>query len=407
VTGRFYDESVRSGSHRTVKEASEELRGLVVCSLKAWDNVWNRNNFLADALLRRNPDLRVLFVEPPVDPIYDVARGRPPGLPRFVSVIPGRLRALRPLKALPRKFGGLSDQLLRRQVQLATRAWGLERPVLWINDVTYAPLAASTGWPSLYDVSDDWLLAPFGAREIARLRRLDELALQIADEVVVCSEALEQSRGRHRHVHLIPNAVDVEHFRRPQARPADLPEAPVALYAGTAHDARIDVSLLTRTGAALPFVQFVLVGPNALSRESRRALGAVPNVRLLGPRAYSDLPGYLQHADVLIVPHLLSPFTESLDPIKAYEFLAVGTPTVATPVPGFRDHPDAFELAVGDGFGACIRALLERGSRPTHGLEPPTWDARAAAFEVVLMQAAGQTGKPRSPLAGDRGPRGQ
>ena len=39
----------------------------------------------------------------------------------------------------------------------------------------------------------------------------------------------------------------------------------------------------------------------------------------------------------MIVPHLVNPFTESLDPIKAYECLAAGRPTVATPVAGFRD----------------------------------------------------------------------
>lgn len=375
----------------SVSEATEtqrDLRALIVCSLTAWDDVWNRNNFLTDALLRRNPNLRVLFVEPPVDPLYDLTTKRLPRLPRFVSIEARRnLRVLRPVKPLPRRFGSSSDRLLRRQVLLAAHACGLGRSaILWINDVTYAPLAETTGWPSVYDVSDDWLLAPFGDREIDRLRRLDELALQLADEVVVCSEALEQSRGRHRRVHLIPNAADVEHFRRPQKRPADLPQAPVALYAGTMHDARIDVSLVTGTAAALPDVQFVLVGPDALGRESRRALEAAPNVQLLGPRPYADLPGYLRHADVLIVPHRLSPFTESLDPIKAYEFLAVGTPTVATPVPGFREYPDAFEIATGEVFGTRVRALLDH-PRTESDIEPPTWDARAAAFEEVLLQA--------------------
>ena len=38
------------------------------------------------------------------------------------------------------------------------RELGFERPVLWINDSTYAPLAGATGWPTVYDVTDDWLL---------------------------------------------------------------------------------------------------------------------------------------------------------------------------------------------------------------------------------------------------------
>ena len=58
------------------------------------------------------------------------------------------------------------------------------------------------------------------------------------------------------------------------------------------------------------------------------------SVRLLGPRPYADVPGYLQHADVIVVPHRVDAFTESLDPIKAYECLAVARPVVATPVAG-------------------------------------------------------------------------
>ncbi len=99
-------------------------------------------------------------------------------------------------------------------------------PTLWLNDVTYAALIHRTGWPTVYDVTDDWLLAPFPAREIDRLRHLDALALADAGEVVVCSAALAASRGRTRAVTLIPNGVDTDHFRLPRPRPLDLPPAP-------------------------------------------------------------------------------------------------------------------------------------------------------------------------------------
>ena len=52
------------------------LKELVVCSLEAWDDVWRRNQFFVDGLLRRNPGLRVLFVEPPADPLFDLASRR-------------------------------------------------------------------------------------------------------------------------------------------------------------------------------------------------------------------------------------------------------------------------------------------------------------------------------------------
>ena len=174
----------------------QELGELVVCSLEPWDEIWRRNQFFVDALLRRNPALRVLFVEPPADVLFDITQRRRPELPRFRRLAAdGRLIAFRPLKALPRRLGPPADALLLWQLRLAVRRIGFERPVLWINDVTYAPLIEQTGWPSLYDVTDDWLLAPSPPRELERLRRLDALALAHADEVVVCSPALAKSRG--------------------------------------------------------------------------------------------------------------------------------------------------------------------------------------------------------------------
>jgi teichuronic acid biosynthesis glycosyltransferase TuaH len=367
---------------------THQLRELVVCSLKAWDQVWNRNNFLTDALLRRNPDLRVLFVEPPVDPLFDLSKRRRPALPRLRTITSdGRLRVLRPIKSLPRRVGPLSDALLRIQVRAAARQFRLSKPVLWINDVTYAPLVRQTGWRSVYDVSDDWLLAPFAKREIGRLRELDELALEAADQVIVCSKALADTRGATRSVWLVPNAVDVAHFRKPRPHPGDLPSKPVALYAGTAHDARIDVALVAELAEALPDVSIVFVGPNALSRSSQQLLDRIPNVVFLGPRPYLELPAYLHHADVLIVPHLVTPFMESLDPIKAYECMAIPTPTVATPLPGFREHPGAFHVVPREKFPARVAQVLSGRSRPTAEVEPPSWEERAEVFEAALRAA--------------------
>jgi teichuronic acid biosynthesis glycosyltransferase TuaH len=369
---------------------SDSLRQLIVLSLKAWDDVWNRNNFLTDGLLRRNADLRVLFVEPPTDPLYDLVRRRRPTPPRFRRLgYGGRLHALRPVKLLPRRVGPLADVSLLLQVRVAARRLGLDAPVLWINDVTYAPLITSWRRPSLYDVSDDWLLAPFATREIGRLRELDALALKEAEEVVVCSGALAETRGAQREVTLIPNAVDVEHFRRPRDRPMDLPDAPVAVYAGTLHDARVDVPLVVRLASALPDVRFAFVGPDALTVESRRAMTAEGNVAILGARSYGAVPAYLQHADVIVVPHRVSPFMESLDPIKAYECLAVDTPTVATAVPGFREYPETFDVATSEAFAARVQAVLENRVAERRRIDPPTWAERAAAFEAVLERAAG------------------
>ena len=241
---------------------SATLREVIVCSPEGWDDVWRRKKLLTDALLHRNPGLRVLFVEPPTDWLFDVSRLRAPKRPRSLDVRrDGRLHAFRPLKPLPRRLGPFSDRWLCYRLVRESRRIGFTHPILWLNDVTYAPLIKATDWPTVYDVTDDWLLAPNSSREAARLRDLDRLALCDANEVVVVSPALAASRGKSREVTVIPNGVDVAHFQRPRPRPADLPSSATAVYVGTLHDSRLDVDLLTKLAQAQRSVSVVLRRP--------------------------------------------------------------------------------------------------------------------------------------------------
>lgn len=370
-------------------EASS-LRELVVCSLEPWDDVWRRNQFLAEELLRRLPALRILFVEPPADVLFELSRQRRPTGSRMSVLRGGRLYAFRPLKPLPRRCGSFSDRWLHRCVVAATQRLGFTQPTLWLNDVNYAPLIRRTRWPSVYDVTDDWLLAPFAPREIARLRALDAVALADADEVVVCSPALAASRGRDRAVTLIPNGVDTEHFRRARPRPADLAPAPTAVYVGTLHESRLDIELVIELARSVSTLSVVLVGPDALSVAASNRLEAEAGITVLGPRAYADVPAYLQHADIVIVPHLVTPFTESLDPIKAYECLAVEPPTVATPVAGFRELAGSIRVASREAFVAAVEETLAAPPRRRPAAAAASWVDRARAFERVLMRAGGR-----------------
>lgn len=365
-------------------------RDVVLCSLEAWDEVWRRNQFLVRELLARDRNLRILFVEPAVDVLHAPSRrghlsGR--GLHRVAGH--ERLWRLRPVKLLPRVAGPLADRLLVRTVRRAAARLGFAHPVAWINDATYAALLDSVPWPAVYDITDDWLLASLTPRQRARLRVCDQRLLDDAAAVVVCSPALAASRQATADVVEIANAVDVENFREPRPRPADLPAEPTAIYVGTLHEDRLDVDLCLEVAAELPWLQLCLVGPSALTASSVAMLSARPNVHLLGSRPYGDVPAYLQHAGVIVVPHVVSPFTDTLDPIKAYECLAVDRPTVATPVAGFRELAGDVAVAERSVFTAAVRTTLERGVQGQARRSPPTWSQRAEQFDAVLKGAAG------------------
>jgi teichuronic acid biosynthesis glycosyltransferase TuaH len=380
---------VRRDSPATTPE-----RDLVVCSLEAWDDVWRRNQFLVRELQARDPSARILFVEPPFDWVLWLRhrqghrrRGlRPVGDTQLVRFQPG--------KVWPRLAGPWADRSLRRQVQRAARARGLQHPTLWVNDPSYAGLLSQTGWPALYDMTDDWLHAAATPRALRRLQADEAVLFAEAGAVTVCSPELADSRRSVRpDLELIPNAVDQGHFGRARPRPIDLPAGPVAVYVGTLHEDRLDVDLVVALAAALApsstaeagRAVVVLVGPDALTPASRARLHDA-GVVLLGPRPYADVPAYLQHATVVVVPHVVTPFTESLDPIKAYECLAVGRPTVATPIAGFRDLGPPVVTVEADGFVDEVRRLLTT-PEPDTPRAVPSWTERAAAFAEAARRA--------------------
>ena len=390
------DTTVEDRGATPMSSPPSSATSLVVCSLEDWGAVRRRIRILVDELVAMDPALEVLFVAPAVDVPFELRKGSLTRIsqPRMEQVHP-RVHVLRPRKWLPRVLGSSADRSLGRQVARAADRLALTDPLVWINDAYYARFALATGWPTIYDVTDDWLLADFPARQEARLRANDELLLERSGAVVVCSPDLARTRGDRRSVDLIPNGVDVELFRTPQDRPDVLPAGPVAVYVGTLHEWRFDVPLLEELAAALPDVQIALVGPNSLGTTDAARLASFPNVHLVGPQPYDLVPGFLQHADVVVIPHLVNPFTESLDPIKAYECVAAGRPTVATPVAGFRDLGDAVVVADRTEFVRVVSRVLD--SADSADTEAPatavaSWRERAQAMAAVMRRVRDEAG---------------
>ncbi|GAA3621099.1 hypothetical protein GCM10022199_26950 [Marihabitans asiaticum] len=370
---------------------------LVIVSLEPWDRIWRRNQHLISGLLRRDPSLTVLFVEPAVDLLHALRSGNAPrrgaGLrrgPRVEGVDPGALWLYQPTKSLPRLLDPQQDQRWARSVVRAASRIGITEPTLWVNDPQGAELLDLSEWPALYDITDDWLEADRDAATHARLVRQERTLMDRARQVVVCSKGLQQSKGTTRPVVLVRNAVDVPAYRAPAPRPQDLPSRPVALYLGTLHSDRLDISLCVDTARRLPPGRLVLVGPDALTSAQRRRLDDA-GVALLGPKDHREVPGYLQHADVLVVPHVVDAFTDSLDPIKLYEYRAVGRPIVTTPVAGFREvRGTAITVVNRSDFANMVAAVL---ASATHDLpsgqddiqdDIPSWAERVDEMATVI-----------------------
>jgi glycosyltransferase involved in cell wall biosynthesis len=162
---------------------------------------------------------------------------------------------------------------------------------------------------------------------------------------------------------LIENGVQVEHFAAPQAVPSDLQSIPrpILVFAG-AIDERFDMDAVFGLARKCPEFSLVIIGPKPA------AIGSRPfeNVRFLGAKPYGVLPGYLQHADLGLLPFNDHPSNAARSPMKLYEYAAAGLQVVArrTPELARRNEPfvhfydDASELAA-----VCDKALASPPAR--------------------------------------------
>jgi hypothetical protein len=136
----------------------------------------------------------------------------------------------------------------------------------------------------------------------------------------------------------------------------------------------VDRELVATVARAHPAWTFVLVGPVSAPVEALRAL---PNVRLVPPVPYAQLPAWLAHVPVWLVPFVQAPMTMAVDPLKAYEYLAAGRQVVASPLPALAPMDGLLATARGaEAWGTAIGRALAAGPRDAAQMEP-VWERLA------------------------------
>lgn len=372
--------------------------------MENWDEVWRRNQFVVAELARRHPETKILFVGLSRDFSHGLRTGNfgalAEGAPEAVPGLPN-IQFTRPPKLFPNTLAAgrrMNDALARRHIRRTAAAMGMTNPILWLNPHSAVHMAGRMGERCvIYDITDDWISStqqPW-LRELTRSQ--DEALCRKADAVIVCSEHLYKiKRNLTTNLHLIPNGVDAAHYASvledgPLPATAQTWRKPVLGYTGTIHPERVDVDLIEALARSFPGGTVALVGPNMLPEAAAERLNACGNIVFTGPVAYAEIPDYMRAFDVCITPHQMTPFTESLNPIKLWEYLAAGKPIVATDVAGFRDYPDLVKIARdAESFMQAVRAALaEDGALAPARRAIATehsWESRVDNIEEVIAR---------------------
>jgi glycosyltransferase involved in cell wall biosynthesis len=168
---------------------------------------------------------------------------------------------------------------------------------------------------------------------------------------------------------VLPDAADTELFRRPEQLPASPynGKKSIVAYAGHLYDYK-GIPAVLEAAALLPQAQFHFVGgfPEDIARQTERAKSlGLSNVFFHGMRPHHEVPRYLWHADALLLPPSANhPSAQWTSPVKLGEYLASGTPVVATSIPALKDllSDEEVKFVPPDDAGALadgIRTVLD------------------------------------------------
>ncbi|XEC96236.1 glycosyltransferase [Paenibacillus tarimensis] len=162
------------------------------------------------------------------------------------------------------------------------------------------------------------------------LNQIERQIAQRADGIVGTSlpvvEHLRKYAPSKPHL-LLENGVDYNHFSQIAQIPAEL--EPIrgikAIYVG-AIDERIDLNAFKLLAEANPKWKVIIIGP--CSKEHAERLKA-DNIMLLGSKRYEEIPFYLNHCDIALLPLSDHPANDGRSPMKLYEYAASGLPVVS------------------------------------------------------------------------------
>jgi glycosyltransferase involved in cell wall biosynthesis len=281
----------------------------------------------------------------------------------------------------------LNRVLLQTQLRVAMLLLGISRPILWIAIPTAAEMVGRLGEKLLlYQVSDKYDANEDSALSVQVIRHYDRLLKDSADVVLYSGRKLFREATENNRFFL-EQAVDYEHFSELHAAPAkELAgiQHPVLGYFGTM-DYVMDTELMAEVARLRPNWHWVLLG-----LRSNLVKVAAPNLHFLGSKPYQDLPQYIRHFDICVLPwRETNAFTSYGSAIKVREYLATGKPVVMAPLYEYLQNPGLRFYRGTQEFIAQVEAALatdtpalaaQRQATVKHG----TWDARAAELATLI-----------------------
>ena len=254
--------------------------------------------------------------------------------------------------------------------------------------VNLIPSLRQRGFNIVYDVMDEWeAFSHVGQAPWFKKAVEQSLVLQ-SDFVCTVAPALRDKFSNLRNdIQVIGNGYspDVIGTSNKNMSRSHQQEEIIIGYFGHLTDAWFDWRLLFYLAKKRKDVTFELIGygePDWVRTEAVK----YSNMRLIGKVLPKDLHIYASRWSAGIIPFVTGTLAESVDPIKIYEYLYFGLPTVVTGIRHLKEYPMTFYAEREDIILVFDRAIKVEWDEKAvdQFLEETTWSAR---FDLLVTLA--------------------
>jgi glycosyltransferase involved in cell wall biosynthesis len=114
------------------------------------------------------------------------------------------------------------------------------------------------------------------------------------------------------------------------------------------------------------------------------------------PVPLKEIPAWIQNCDACVVPYRLNRFTLASSPLKAIEYLAMGSPVLSTRIPALQPYGDVI-LWADEGCGKSYALGLDkvpeekkdfgRMKARRMAVSNDSWATKAQTFKAMVLNA--------------------
>jgi uncharacterized SAM-binding protein YcdF (DUF218 family)/glycosyltransferase involved in cell wall biosynthesis len=392
----------------------KETYNIVCISTIDWDFVWQGHQEIMSTLAREGH--HVLFIEN-----TGVRSVTLKDLPRLRHRLLNWRRGIKGVRkvmdnvyvyaplVLPFPYSRIARAINKALMIWTLRSWTksmrFDSPIIWTwlpTALTLELIEVLDGRLVIYYCCDDFQVSSSGSR---RIRKTEDVLLRKADLVFAHSKSLfDRCSQLTDQVHVFQYGFNRDVFARTGEQPpkdvASIPR-PILGYVGGVHR-HVDLDLLDAVAQAHLDKSLVLVGP--LQMDVSRLAGR-PNIHFLGQKKYEQLPIYIKHFDLGLIPYALNEYTRSVYPTKLNEYLIMGKPVISTNLPEVeyfnQCHHGVVSIAAdrGDFVSRITSELADdneaRRAQRVQEVETNAWHEKIAAMEELIQAKLEEKAKQR------------